>query len=106
MAMEQKINVVILQVRHLLFQSIAFVFRRLIWDGRVFLLHSQGLWARAHMMKIYWIVIGPHILWIQASNNTNVARSVEMTFGQVSTRPLVLVQSLSKLRRLSLTRAS
>lgn len=46
--------------------------------------HSQGLWKRGHLMKMCWIVVGPHILWVQASNNTNLSRPMEMTFGQVS----------------------
>ncbi|KAF6745101.1 hypothetical protein DFP72DRAFT_1051575 [Ephemerocybe angulata] len=43
---------------------------------------SKGLWKRGHLLKMFWIILGPHILWIQASNNSNQSHPVDMTFGQ------------------------
>ncbi|KAF6745318.1 hypothetical protein DFP72DRAFT_1018165 [Ephemerocybe angulata] len=44
---------------------------------------NKGLWKRGHLLKMFWIILGPHILWIQASNNSNQSHPVDMTFGQI-----------------------
>ncbi|KAJ2923408.1 hypothetical protein H1R20_g13685, partial [Candolleomyces eurysporus] len=50
----------------------------LTWDK-----FNKAMWRRAHLLKFCWIVLGPHILWIQASNNSNPSRPTDMTFGQI-----------------------
>ncbi|KAF6743121.1 hypothetical protein DFP72DRAFT_1102052 [Ephemerocybe angulata] len=44
---------------------------------------NMGLWKRGHFLKMFWIILGPHILWIQASNNSNQSHPTDMTFGQI-----------------------
>lgn len=38
---------------------------------------------RAHALKLLSVVVVPHILWAQASNNANIAQPTELTFGQI-----------------------
>ncbi|RXW19833.1 hypothetical protein EST38_g6020 [Candolleomyces aberdarensis] len=52
--------------------------KSLTWDK-----FNKAIWRRAHLLKFCWIILGPHILWIQASNNSNPSRSTDMTFGQI-----------------------
>ncbi|KAJ2914999.1 hypothetical protein MD484_g5432, partial [Candolleomyces efflorescens] len=52
--------------------------KELSWDK-----FNKGIWRRAHLLKFCWIVLGPHILWVQASNDSNPSRSTDMTFGQI-----------------------
>ncbi|KAF6744069.1 hypothetical protein DFP72DRAFT_764153, partial [Ephemerocybe angulata] len=44
---------------------------------------DKGLFKRAHLLKMFWIILGPHILWIQASSNSNQSHPTDMTFGQI-----------------------
>ncbi|KAG2002237.1 hypothetical protein CC2G_004443 [Coprinopsis cinerea AmutBmut pab1-1] len=56
------------------------------WPWRVTLTWDKlfkGLWKRAHILKFCWFIAGPHILWIQACNNTNPSNSKDMAFGQI-----------------------
>ncbi|KAF5334261.1 hypothetical protein D9611_014580 [Ephemerocybe angulata] len=43
----------------------------------------KGLFKRAHLLKVFWIVLGPHILWIQASDASNLSHPTDMNFGQI-----------------------
>ncbi|KAJ2929328.1 hypothetical protein H1R20_g7767, partial [Candolleomyces eurysporus] len=52
--------------------------KSLTWDK-----FNKAIWRRAHLLKFCWIILGPHILWIQASNNSNPSRPTDMTFGQI-----------------------
>ncbi|KAJ3507906.1 hypothetical protein NMY22_g16789 [Coprinellus aureogranulatus] len=52
--------------------------RSLTWDKL-----NKALFRRAHLFKCGWIILGPHILWIQSSNNASPNRSNEMPFGQI-----------------------
>ncbi|KAF6745827.1 hypothetical protein DFP72DRAFT_756251, partial [Ephemerocybe angulata] len=44
---------------------------------------KQGLWKRAHLLKMCSTIVGPHLLWIKASSKANPTHSRAMTFGQI-----------------------
>ncbi|KAF6764592.1 hypothetical protein DFP72DRAFT_1163498 [Ephemerocybe angulata] len=51
--------------------------KHLQWD-----LLRSGIWRRTHILK-FCLVYTVHVLWIQASNNSNPGRPTEMPFGQI-----------------------
>ncbi|KAF6743145.1 hypothetical protein DFP72DRAFT_1053439 [Ephemerocybe angulata] len=44
---------------------------------------NKGLWKRGHFLKVFLIILGPHSLWIQASNDSNQSHPMGMAFGQI-----------------------
>ncbi|KAG2009461.1 hypothetical protein CC2G_012395 [Coprinopsis cinerea AmutBmut pab1-1] len=57
------------------------------WPWKVYLRpkeFSKALTPRTHLLKFFFLVLGPHILWVQACIGSNPTGSTDMTFGQVA----------------------